>query len=112
MARSSADTKKKANPLVRLKRNAITAAIVALIGYIGVHLISRTDGARTAVADKLSNGTRQLITLEKCGATPLLKLRLSGLSFEGTAIPEAVVSFNWFSFLSRKIPFVKELRIQ
>jgi hypothetical protein len=112
MARKSAGTKKKASPVVRLKRNALTVAIVALILYIGAHMISRTDGARAAIADKLSNGTRQLITLEKCGTTPLLGLRLRGLSFQGVSVPEATVSFNWFSFLSRKTPFVKELRIQ
>lgn len=96
----------------RIKRNLITAGIIVLILYIGAHVITRTQGFRSYVADKLSNGTRQLITLEECGATPLLGLRLRGLAFEGVEIPDAKVSFNWFSFLSKETPFVKQLRIQ
>lgn len=96
----------------RIKRNLITLGIILLILYIGVHVITRTQGFRSYVADKLSNGTRQLITLEECGATPLLGLRLRGLAFQGVEIPDAKLSFNWFSFLSKKTPFVKQLRIQ
>ncbi|MEA2069260.1 MAG: hypothetical protein U9P12_08675 [Verrucomicrobiota bacterium] len=103
---------KKTGTRVRLKRNLVSGFIIALILYAGVHIISRTDGARSAIADKLSNGTRQLITLEKCGATPLLGLRLRGLAFQGVEIPDAKVSFNWFSFFSKETPFVKQLRIQ
>ena len=95
-----------------LKRHLFTAGIVLFILYIGVHILSRTEGARSAVADKLSNGTRQLITLDSCGTTPLMGLRLEGLSFYGVEIPEAEVSFNWLYFLSKEKPFVKRLHIR
>lgn len=102
----------KKKPLrIRIKRNAILAFIVFLILYIGAHVITRTQGFRSAVADKLSNGARQLITLEKCGATPLMGLRLEGLGFEGASIPDVKVSFNWFSFFSKKTPFVRQLNL-
>ncbi|MBT8041576.1 MAG: hypothetical protein KJN67_04675 [Pontiella sp.] len=95
-----------------IKRTLITLLLVALVLYIGIHIISRTDGVRSAVADKLSNGTRQLITLEKCGATPFFGLRLHGLSFQGVDIPEAKASFNWFAVFSKEKPLVKQLRIK
>ena len=82
----------------RWKRGLITAGLVALILYIGVHIISRTEGARSAIADKLSNGTRQQISIEHCGATPLLGLRLKRLSFQGVEMPDVKMSFNWLSF--------------
>jgi hypothetical protein len=103
---------KKVSTRTRIKRHLITTGIILLILYIGAHIITRTQGFRSAVADKLSNGTRQLISLEECGATPLLGLRLRGLAFHGVEIPDAKVAFNWFSFLSKKTPFVKQLRIQ
>ena len=96
----------------RWKRNAIATAIVLLILYVGAHVLSRTAGARQAVADKLSNGTRQQISLEKCGMTPLMGMHLEGLSFQGVDMPDVKMSFNWFSFLSKKTPFVKQLRIK
>jgi hypothetical protein len=103
---------KKVPLLKRWKRNLITAGLVALILYIGVHILTRTEGARTAIADKLSNGTRQQISIDHCGATPLLGLRLKGLRFQGVEMPDVKMSFNWFSFLSKEKPFVKQLRIQ
>ncbi|VGO22558.1 AsmA family protein [Pontiella sulfatireligans] len=103
---------KKGSLIGRWKRNLASALIIFLILYIGVHVISRTEGARSAVADKLSNGTGQPIALEKCEATPLLGLRLQGLAFQGVSMPEVKMSFNWFSFLSKDKPFIKQLRIQ
>lgn len=102
----------KASKRIRLKRSFVTATLIALILYIGAHVISRTEGARSAVADKLSNGTRQPIALDQCGMTPLLGLRLQGLSFEGVDMPDVKLSFNWLSFLSKEKPFVKKLRIR
>ena len=99
MARKN-ETKKKKPLRQRIKRTLVTALILILILYVGVHVVTRTEGFRSVVADKLSNATRQLITLESCGATPLLGLRLKGLSFEGAAIPDVKVSFNGFAFLS------------
>lgn len=98
--------------LKRWKRNSIATLVILAILYIGAHILSRTDGMRQAVADKLSNGTRQQISLEKCGMTPLLGLHLQGLSFQGVDMPDVRLSFNWFSFLSKSTPFVKELRIK
>ncbi|MDF7822993.1 hypothetical protein P4B35_03140 [Pontiellaceae bacterium B12227] len=96
----------------RIKRNAITLLIIVIILYIGAHVISRLEGTRQAVADKLSNGTRQQISIEKCSMTPLMGLRIQNLSFQGVEMPEVIMSFNWFSFLSDESPFVKELRIK
>lgn len=95
-----------------MKKTLITLLLVLLILYIGVHIISRTDGARSAIADKLSKGTGQLITLERCGATPLLGLRLHGLSFQGVDIPEAKAAFNWLAVFSKEKPLVKQLLIE
>ncbi len=109
MAKKAAPKKSR---LKRWKRNAITTLIVALILYVGAHVLSRTDGARQAIADKLSNGTRQQISIEKCGMTPLMGLHLKNLAFQGVAMPDVKMSFNWFSFLSKETPFVKRLRVR
>lgn len=102
---------KKTRPLKnRLKWNAITAVVLVLIGYIGAHVLSRTEGFRQAVADKISNGTRQQISLEKCGMTPLLGLHLEGLSFQGVLMPDVRLSFNFF-FWATSNPLVKQLKI-
>ena len=104
--------KKVVSKKVRWKRNFITTGLVLLVLYIGAHVISRTEGFRSAVADKLSNGTRQQISIDACAATPLLGLRLKGLRFQGVEMPDVKMSFNGLSFLSKATPFVKQLRIQ
>ncbi|HEY5654004.1 MAG TPA: hypothetical protein VIR63_06520 [Pontiella sp.] len=96
----------------RWKRDLATIFLFALIFYVGAHVISRTEGVRMTVADKLSNATRQQISLEKCGMTPLMGLRLQRLSFQGVEMPDVKISFNWLSFLSKEKPFVKQLRIK
>ena len=96
----------------RIKRNAITVLVIGLILYIGAHVLSRLEGTRQMVADKLSNGTRQQISIEKCNMTPLLGLHIHNLAFQGVEMPDVKMSFNWFSFLSKETPFVKELRIK
>lgn len=95
-----------------LKRTLIALALVFLILYIGAQVISRTEGIRSAVADKISNGTRLPVSLEKCGATPLLDLRLSGLVLQGAEMPDVKLSFDWFSFLSKEKPLIKQLRLK
>jgi hypothetical protein len=107
MAKAAAKKKKGS-----LKRNILTGVLIALILYIGVHVISRTDGARTAVADKISNGTRLPVALESCGATPLLGLRLKGLDFYGVQMSDVRVRFNWFAWLSKETPLVRQLEIK
>ncbi len=104
--------KKKAVKKRRLKRNLWAGLLIALIFYIGIHLISRTDGARTAVADKISNGTRLPVALESCGTTPLLGLHLEGLDFYGVRMPDVRVKFNWFAWLSKETPLVRQLNIR
>jgi hypothetical protein len=91
----------------RIKRNVITALLIGIILYIGAHVLSRLEGTRQAIADKLSGGTRQQISIEKCGTTPLLGLKITNLDFQGVEMPEVKMSFNWFSFLSKETPFVK-----
>ena len=94
------------------KRRLIITGLILLVLYIGAQGISRTDGVRNAVADKISNGTRLPVTLESCGATPLLGLKLKGLMIPGVEVPEVELSFNWFSFLSKDSPFVKQLELR
>ncbi len=96
----------------RFRRNAGTTLILLIILYIGAHIISRLDGTRQAITDKLSNGTRQPISIEKTGMTPLCGLRLQGLRLQGVEMPDVKIAFNWLSFLSKETPFVKELRIR
>ncbi|MCK5676781.1 MAG: hypothetical protein KAH99_07180 [Verrucomicrobia bacterium] len=95
-----------------LKRNIWAGILIGLVLYVGIHVISRTEGARAAVADKISNGTRLPVALEKCAATPLLGLHFQGLDFYGVKMPDVRVKFNWFSFLSKKKPLVSQLSIQ
>ncbi|MDF7798718.1 hypothetical protein P4C99_04545 [Pontiellaceae bacterium B1224] len=109
MAKKTAPKKSR---LQRWKRNIITALVLVVILYIGAHIISRMEGSRQLVADKLSSGTRQQISIEKCGMTPLMGLRIKGLAFQGVEMPDVKMSFNWFSFLSKETPFIKELRIK
>jgi len=100
--------KKKRHP----KRNLVFGLLIALILYIGIHLLSRTDGARSMVADKISNGTRLPVAIESCAATPLLGLHLEGLDFYGVKMPDVRIKFNWFAWLSKSKPFVRQLDIQ
>lgn len=109
MAKNKTTVKDK---LKRWKRNTVTTLMVLFILYIGAHVISRLDGSRQMVIDKLSNGTRQQISLEKCGMTPLMGLHLQGLSFQGVDMPDVKMAFNWLSFFSKKTPFVRQLKIK
>jgi hypothetical protein len=109
MAKKKAAAPKKKGSL---KRNALTGLLIAVILYTGIHIISRTEGARSAIADKISNGTRLPVALGSCGATPLLGLRLKGLDFYGVQISDVRVSFNWFALFSKEKPLVRQLRIQ
>lgn len=95
-----------------LRRRIITTALVFLVLYIGAQVITRTDGMRKAVADKISNGTRLPVSLDRCGATLLLGLRLEGLVLPGVELPDVKMSFNWFSFLSKDKPFVRKLSLK
>jgi len=95
-----------------LRRNAIAGLLMILILYIGIHVISRTEGARGMVADKISNGTRLPVALESCAATPLLGLHLQGLDFHGVRMPDVQIRFNWFAWLSKDRPLVKRLDVQ
>ncbi len=101
--------KKKGRPL---KRSALTALSLLVILYIGAHVISRLEGTRQAIADKLSNGTRQPISIEKSGMTALCGLRLQGLRFQGVTMPDVKIRFNGLFFLSKETPFVSELQIR
>jgi hypothetical protein len=103
---------KKGTLTGRWKRNLTSTVIILLILYIGVHIISRTEGARSAVADKISNNTRLPVALKSCGATPLLGLRLKGLDFLGVQMPDVRVQFNWLAPFSKTTPLVKRLDIQ
>jgi hypothetical protein len=94
------------------RQRMIVTALVFLVLYIGAQVISRTDGVRKAVADKISNGTRLPASLDHCGATPLLGLRLTGLALPGVELPDVKVSFNWVSFLSKDKPFVRKLSLR
>lgn len=108
MARKKVEVKKNR----KLKRNGIAALLIILILYIGTHILSRTEGARSALADKISRGTRLPVALEKCGTTPLMGLRLEGLAFYGVEMPEVKVKLNWFAFFSKHKPLVRQLEIE
>jgi hypothetical protein len=110
MAKNTSAPKK--TPWQRLKRNAITSLIVLIIIYIGGHVLSRLEGTRQVVADKLSSGTGQQISIEKCNMTLLMGLHIEGLRFQGVDMPDVKMAFNWFAFLSKESPFIKELRIK
>jgi hypothetical protein len=107
MAKKKVQAEKKRH----IKRDAAAISVVLLILYIGIHILSRTEGARSMVADKISNGTRLPVALEECGTTPLLGLRLNGLAFYGVEMPEVKVSFNWGAMFSKTKPLVRKLEI-
>jgi len=94
------------------KRRVIATGLFFLILYIGAHVISRTEGIRALVADKISNGTRLPVSLGKCGMTPLLDLHLQSLLIQGAEMPDVKLSFNWFCFLSKSRPFVHQIRLK
>ncbi len=103
---------KKTTIRVRLKRNLLAGIVVGLVLYVGMHILSRTEGVRSLVADKISNGTRLPVALRSCSATPLLGLRLQGLDFYGAQMPDVRIKFNWFAWTSKKTPLIRELEIQ
>ncbi len=94
------------------RRRLIAAFLVFLVLYVGAHVISRTEGVRALVADKISNGTRLPVSLEKCGMTPLFGLRMKGLLIQGAELPDVKLSFNWLSFLPKGRPFVRQIRLK
>ncbi len=96
----------------RLRRNLTSLALFVLILYAGTHIISRTDGARAAIAEQISDGTGLPVALKKCGATPLLGLRLQGLSFEGVEMPEVKATINWRALFSEEAPLIKKLEVR
>ena len=106
--------KKKTKRTLRenLKLNLFTGGLILLVGYAGIHIISRTNGFRGLVADKVSNGTRLPVALGHCGATPLLGLHLKDLDFYGVRMPYVKVAFDWFAWLSKEKPLVKRLEIE
>jgi len=108
MAKKSA---KDSGRRTRLKRRLFTLGLVLLILYVGGHLVSRTEGIRALVADKISNGTRLPVSVKKCGMTPLMGFRMKGLLIQGAEMPDVTLSFNWFAFASDK-PFVKKIRLK
>ena len=59
MAKKKAATKTRGN----LKRNILSGLLIALILYVSAHILSRTEGFRGMVADKISNGTRLPVAL-------------------------------------------------
>ncbi len=97
---------------IHRKRNLVFGLIVVVILYIGIQLLSRTDGARSMVADKISNGTRLPVAIESCAATPLLGLHLKGLDFYGVKMPDVRIRFDWLAWTSQSKPFVRRLDIQ
>lgn len=97
---------------VRLKRNVWVAVAMLLIAYVGIHILSRTDGFRSLVADKVSNGTRLPVALKSCGATPLLGLHLEGLDFYGVQMPDVRIKFNLLSLFSATRPLIRQLDIE
>jgi hypothetical protein len=105
-------TKPKKSRWQRLKGNAVLISLILIILYIGGHIISRTEGFRALVADKLSNGTRQQISIEQCGMTSLMGLRIKGLAFQGVEMSDVKLSFNGFAIFSKETPLIKELRIK
>lgn len=109
MARKSAAAKKKKR---NLKRNLLSAVVIVIVLYVGIHLISRTEGARSFVTDKISNGTRLPVVVESCGATPMLGMHLRGVDFYGVQMPDVRIRFNWFALFSKKTPMVRQLEIR
>lgn len=109
MARKKAASKKKKRSL---KQNLWGGLMVVLILYVGIHVISRTEGFRGLVSDKISNGTRLPVSLGSCGATPLLGMRLQGLDLYGVKMPDVRVRFNWFAWASKETPLVRQLDIR
>jgi hypothetical protein len=107
--------RKKAPPMKKrgnLRVNCIWGLLITLILYVGIHVISRTEGARSFVADKISNGTRLPVALQSCSATPLLGLHLNGLDFYGVKMTDVHVKWDWFARFTKNKPLVKQLKIQ
>ena len=94
-------TTQKRSLTENLRRNLITTGLILLVAYAGIHILTRTNGFRGLVADKISNGTRLPVVLEHCGMSPLLNLRLKNLDFPGVRMPEVNVVFDWFAWLSK-----------
>lgn len=93
----------------RLKYKVVATVLVFLILYVGIQVISRTEGVRATVADKISNGTGLPVSLNKCAATPFLGLQLKGLTFPGVDAPDVRMSFDFFCFLPKDRPVIKKL---
>ena len=96
----------------KFRRRLITSGLILLILYIGVQVISRTDGVRSVIIDKTSNGTRLPVSLNHCGATPALGLRLENLVLAGMDFPDVRIYFDWFHRLSKDKPFIREMRLE
>jgi hypothetical protein len=110
MARKKEEATKKKKR--HFRRNLFFGLLILIILYTGVHLLSRTDGVRAMVVDKISDGIRLPVALESCAATPLLGLQLQGLSFSGVKMPSVHLRLNGLAWIAPDQPFVQQLDIQ
>lgn len=94
---------------INLKRDFWIGFWGLLLLYIGIQVLVRTNGFRQVVSDKISNGTRSVVSLERCTATPLLGLHLQGLAFSGAQMPSVRVHVDWLAWTSKKRAWVRQL---
>lgn len=94
------------------KWNLVCSLLIALILYVGIHMLIRTEGTRSMIADRISIWTKLPVSLGHCQATPLLGLRLDNLEFPGVKIPEARIKFNVFAGFLEGTPWIEKLILQ
>lgn len=108
MGRKKKEEKRKK----RRGRNLFFNMLIAVILYVGIQLLSRTDGTRAFLADKLSGVIGEPVSIGRCEATPLLGLHLEKVVFRGLRMDEVHARLDWLCWVSAKRPLVAELDIR
>lgn len=72
-----------ANPFIRLLRAIEVALILLAIGYVGILLVSRTDGFRSLLADRLQGAIGLPVKIDRSHAALNLDIVLEGVNTEG-----------------------------
>lgn len=100
---------KKEHPF---KRNLFWSLFLLIICYVGLHLLARTEGVRSYIAEQVSDAVGQPATIEQCALTPALALQMRGLVFEGVTAQEVRVGLDPLALVTRERPRMKSLQVK
>jgi hypothetical protein len=82
--------RKKSSP----RRTLFFLFLILLILYVGIQLLSRTEGGKNLIEEQLSDALSQPVSVSFFEVTPSLSLHLQGVTSEGITISDWRLSLN------------------